>query len=191
MDYKFRKGYGNSVNFNCTNATEGELDLDNAIVGVGVYPNGTPVKVTWNVGGQIKGLYGTYNGDQDKVFYDARVYTGEVISGGTMYSFQGADLMKVTSYTMQSEISNATYSNAHIPYYSNVDYSIKTPIHRGRRDDIQTLLSHTGVTNVLQSGIVFMDVCNKWAYSVSPTSESLNTINDKFARSFEFKVCKK
>ena len=75
MDYKFRKGYGSVVNLNCTNATVGELDLDNTIVGIGVYPNGTPVKVEWIVGTQTKGLYGTYNGDSDKVFYDARVYT--------------------------------------------------------------------------------------------------------------------
>tara|TARA_R110000803_G_scaffold73797_3_gene137695 strand:- start:933 stop:1508 length:576 start_codon:yes stop_codon:yes gene_type:complete len=191
MDYKFRKGYGNSVNLNCTNATEGELDLDNSIVGVGVYANGTPVKITWNVSGQVKGLYGTYNGDNDKVYYDPRVYTGEAISGGTMYAYEGADLMKVTSYTMQSEISNATYSTAHIPYYSNVDYSIKTQLHRGRRSEIEDLLFHQGITNIPESGIVFMDVCNKWAYSVSPTTESLNTINNKFARSFEFKVAKK
>tara|TARA_R110000744_G_scaffold156039_2_gene271545 strand:- start:1751 stop:2326 length:576 start_codon:yes stop_codon:yes gene_type:complete len=191
MDYKFRKGYGNAVNLNCTNSTLGELDLDNTIVGIGVYPNGTPVRVSWNVGGQLKALYGTYNGDQDKVFYDPRVYTGEVISGGTMQSYQGADLMKVTSYTMQSEISNATYSNAHIPYYSNVDYSIKTPIHRGRRGDIESLVFHSGLNTVEQTGIVFVDQCNGWAYSVSPDTESLNTINDKFARSFEFKVCKK
>lgn len=191
MDYTFRKGYGNSVNFNCTNATEGELDVDSSIAGIGVYANGTPVKVQWTVGTQIKAVYGTYNGDQDKVFYDPRVYTGEVISGGTMYAFEGADLMKVSTFTMQSEISNATYSNAHIPYYSNVDYSIRTPLHRGNRADIESLLFHTGVTNIQQTGIVFVDPCNNWAYSVSPTTESLNTINDKFARRFEFKVCKK
>lgn len=191
MDYKFRKGYGNSVNLNCTNNTVGELDLDNTITGVAVYDNGTPVRIEWNVAGQIKGLYGTYDGDSDKVYYDPRVYTGEVISGGTMYAYEGSDLMKVTAYTLQSEISNATYSNAHIPYYSNVDYTIKTPLHRGRRSDIESLLFHSGVTTVADSGIVFIDVCNKWAYSVYPTTESLNTINNKFARSFEFKVAKK
>jgi len=191
MDYKFRKGYGNSVQFGCQFTTEGELDVDSSVTGIGVYNNGTPVRIEWNVAGQIKGLYGTYDGDADKVYYDPRVYTGEVISGGTMYSYEGSDLMKVTAYTLQSEISNATYSNAHIPYYSNVDYTIKTPLHRGRRADIDSLLFHSGVTTVADSGNVFIDVCNKWAYSVSPTTESLNTINNKFARSFEFKVAKK
>ena len=191
MDYKFKKGYGNAVNLNCTNATEGELDLDNTIVGVAVYPNRTPVKITWTVGGQVKGLYGTYSGDNDKVYYDPRVYTGEVISGGVMQSYEGADFMEVATYTMQSEISNATYSNAHIPYYSNIDYTIKTPLHRGRRVEIERLLFHSGVTTVQETGIVFVDTCNGWAYSVSPTTDTLNTINDKFASSFEFKVAKK
>lgn len=191
MDYKFRKGYGNSVSFGCQFTTAGELDVDNTVTGIGVYTNGTPVRIEWNVGGQIKGLYGTYNGDSDKVYYDARVYTGEVISGGTMYSYEGSDLVGCTTFTLQSEISNATYSNAHIPYYSNVDYTIKTPIRKGRMADISTLLFHTGINTVADSSIVFMDTCKGYAYSVSPTTESLNSINDKYRKSFEFKVAKK
>jgi hypothetical protein len=191
MDYKFRKGYGNSVNFGCQFTTEGELDVDSSVTGIGVYTNGTPVRIEWNVGGQIKGLYGTYNGDVDKVYYDARVYTGEVISGGTMYSYEGSDLMECATFTLQSEISNATYSNAHIPYYSNVDYTIKTPTRKGRMADINDLLSHGSLSSVSGNSIVFLDNCKGYAYSVYPTTESLNTINDKYRRSFEFKVARK
>jgi hypothetical protein len=191
MDYKFRKGYGNSVQFGCQFTTAGELDVDSSVTGIGVYTNGTPVRIEWNVGGQIKGLYGTYNGDVDKVYYDARVYTGEVISGGTMYAYEGNDLMECNQFTLQSEISNATYSNAHIPYYSNVDYTIKTPVRLGRMADITNLLCHHNVAAVSGSSIVFIDECKGYAYSVYPTTESLNTVNDKYAKSFTFKVARK
>jgi len=191
MNYTFRKGYSGTVNFNCTQLALGFLGLDNTITGVAVYPNGTPVRIRWNVGGQTFGLYGIYNGDNDTVSYDPRVYTGATISGGTMEGYEGSDILGITNYTLQSEISNSTYSKSHVSYYSNVNYSIKTPVIRGYRADVESLMFHEQVTNPADNAVIFVDTCNNYAYSVSPTLESMDTTNNKFKKSFEFKVARK
>jgi len=191
MNYTFRKGYSGQVFFNCTVPTVGTLAVDSSIAGTAVYPNGTAVSIRWNVGGQIKGLYGIYNGDNDTVTYDPRVYTGEVISGGTMNGYNGADVLGITNYKLQSKISNATYSSAHIAYYSNIDYTIKTPVIRGYRGDVESLMFHTQLSTAADNSVVFIDSCNNYAYSVSPTISSMDTTNNKFKKSFEFKVARK
>lgn len=193
MNYGFKKGYSGAINtFECDVTTDGELDINPLVTGANIYTDGTPVKVEWTTGsGQVRGLYGIYDGSVDKVYYDPRVYTGDTISGGNIYQYAGSDVLQTRTYTLQSELTMASYSEAHLPYYASVDYTVVTPTLMGSYNNLMTLLVPSNVTVPADNSIVFVDRCNNYAYSVYPTTETVSSINDKFVSKLEFKVAKK
>ena len=127
MNYGFKKGYSNPINFEADITVEGQLAVRGVVTGTNLYAAGTPVRVEWTDIGRTRVLYGMYRQSGNVVCFDHRVYTGGTISGGTIYEYAGNDVFNVDTFTMQSEISVATYSLSHIPYYANVDYGIRTP----------------------------------------------------------------
>lgn len=196
MNYSFRKGCTSEQTFVCTMSTAGTLVINGLLTGTNLFADGTPVRIQWldAVDGRRKGLFGVYNLATETITYDTRVYTGEAVTfaqGGTIQGFNGSDILPVDTYTLQSEIAVSTYSNAHLPYYSNVDYGIKIPKIKGDRASAMQVLYHGSVTNVNDCFTVFVDKCDNYAYSVIATSDTLDSINNNFARSLEFKVAKR
>jgi hypothetical protein len=196
MNYSFRKGCTAEQTFVCSLTTAGTLVINGTLTGTNLFADGTPVRIQWLdiSDNRRRGLFGIYDSATETVTYDTRVYTGAAVSfadGGTIQGFDGSDIMPVDTYTLQSEIAVATYSNAHLPYYSNVDYGIKIPRIQGQRADAMQLLHHADLTNVNDCFTVFVDKCDNYAYSVIATTDTLDSINNNFARSLEFKVAKR
>lgn len=192
MNYGFKKGYSNAIsNFEADITVEGQLAVSGVVTGTNLYADGTPVRVEWSDVGRTRVLYGMYRQSGNVVCFDHRVYTGDSISGGTIYEYAGNDVINVDTFAMQSEISVATYSLSHIPYYSNVDYTVRVPRIKGDANGLIDLITPVDVTIPEDNSIVFVDRCEEKVYAVSPSIESINSINNVFASALEFKVNKR
>lgn len=192
MNYGFKKGYSNAIsNFEADITVEGQLAVSSVVTGTNLYADGTPVRVEWSDVGRTRVLYGMYRQSGNVVCFDHRVYTGGTITGGTIYEFAGNDVINVDTFAIQSEISVATYSLSHIPYYSNVDYTIRTPRIKGDANSLIDLITPVDVTIPEDNVIVFIDRCEEKVYSVRPSIESINSINNVFASALEFNVNKR
>ena len=196
MNYSFRKGLGVSQVFVGSLSTAGTITINGVLTGTNLYADGTPVRVTWfdSVNDRPRGIFGIYNNDTETVTYDTNVYTGDDVTfadGGLIQGLTGSDLLSVEAYTLQSEISLATYSVAHTPYYSNVDYSVRTPRFKGNAQGLIDLITFTDVTIPDDNVIVFIDRCKGYCYSVKPTVETVDSINNAFAQALDFKVNKR
>lgn len=193
MDYIIKKGHdavGNT--FECVQGNAGELDINTVVTGVNVYDDGTAVKVEWTEAGtgRNRRLYGIYSATTDKVLYNPAVYTGDDITG-TIYGYTGAADLIVDVYTLQSEISNAYYGSGHIPYYSNVDYTIKTPVIQGQITQLLGLTTYSTLGDVAANSMVFIDRCDNYAYAVYTDLDSVDSFRGKYKTSIEFKVSRK
>jgi hypothetical protein len=196
MNYSFRKGLGASKVFVGSLTTAGTITINGILTGTNLYADGTPVRVTWldSVNDRPRGIFGIYNDATETVTYDANVYTGADVTfadGGLIQALTGSDLLSVDTYTLQSEISLATYSVAHTPYYSNVDYSVRIPRLKGDAMGLINLITFADVTAPDDNVIVFIDRCDGYCYSVRPTVETVDSINNSFAQTLEFNVNKR
>ena len=192
MNYGFKKGYSNAIsNFEADITVEGQLAVSSVVTGTNLYADGTPVRVEWSDVGRTRVLYGMYRQSGNVVCFDHRVYTGGTISGGTIYEYAGNDIINVDTFAMQSEISVATYSLSHIPYYSNVDYTIRTPRIKGDAKALIDLVTPTDVTIPENNSIVFVDRCDEKVYAIRPSIESIDSINNVYASALEFNVNKR
>lgn len=196
MNYSFRKGLGASQLFVGSLTTAGIITINGGLTGTNLYADGTPVRVTWfdAINDRPRAVFGIYNDVAETVTYDANVYTGDdvtFVDGGLIQALTGSDLLSVDTYTLQTEISLGTYSVAHTPYYSNVDYSIRTPRIKGNAESLINLITFTDVTTPDSNVIVFVDRCKGYCYSVSPKVDTVDSINNAFAQSLEFQVNKR
>ena len=192
MNYGFKKGYSNPIsNFEADVTVEGQLAVSSVVTGTNLYADGTPVRVEWTDVGRTRVLYSMYRQSGNVVCFDHRVYTGGTISGGTIYEYAGNDVFNVDTFTMQSEISVATYSLSHIPYYANVDYSIRTPRIKGDAKALIDLVTPVDVTIPADNAIVFVDRCDEKVYAVTPTIDTINSVNNVFSRTLDFQVNKR
>ena len=193
MSYELMKGYSASSSaIEGDVTTEGEFDVNIAASGTQIYADGTPVRVSYVTGsGQNKAFYGIYDGSVDKIFYDARVYSAETITGGLVYQYNNGVSETFDTFTLQSEITTATYSDAHVPYYSSVDFSIVTPLNRGSVNTLLPLLLFQDYSNPHNQSMVLVDRCDNFVYHVVPTTDTINSLNNKYATKLEFKVAKK